>query len=436
MKDIQSSKLSHHIINVLQDKGIQKFTPVQEKAIPVLLKHDGDFVGQAPTGTGKTYAYGAPLLTRIDAQKGQIQAVVLVPTRELCEQVGQELTFLGQDIEGLKVEAIYGGLSVKEQIQKLSQGVQVVVATPGRLLDLIDKRVVYLSKINFLVLDEADEMLLKGFREDIDRILEKTNEHYQTWLFSATMPTGVNRIIKNYLQKNLEEVFLTENDDVKTNENIEHWMIELHAEEKLNILLHFLTRFGNDKGVIFCRTKSGVQKLYKQLSAHKFKCGAVHGDLPQGLRNKVMEQYKEGSINLLLATDVAARGVDVDGLSFVIQYHIAGTAEMYLHRSGRTSRAGKSGVCLTFVFPEERDKFIEIKKELKFKLKTLPRPSVKDQLFNKAILWSRKVAKSKPVSYDKLSAEEKDLFKKELEHLSKDEIMERMLAVYLREQQG
>ncbi len=436
MKSFSSSKLSHHIINILNEKGIQKPTEIQEKAIPILLEHTGDFVGQSATGTGKTFAYGAPLLSRIDPKKGQVQAVILVPTRELCEQVGSELSFLGQDIEGLKIEAIYGGMSLKTQSHNLSNGVQIIVATPGRLTDLIERRVVYLSKIDFLVLDEADEMLLKGFQTDIDKILATTNQHYATWLFSATMPDDVHILVKKYLKNELKKIRLIKQQEEQTNTNIQHRLIEVVPEEKLSILLHFLTRFGDQKGIIFCRTKSGVQKLYKQLSANKFSCGAIHGDLPQGLRNKVMEQYREGHISLLLATDVASRGVDVNDVSFVIQYHLPDTKDTYLHRSGRTSRVGNEGINLTFVFEEEKEKFAQIREQLHFKFLRLPLPSPKDQLVNKAILWGRKIAKSKPVTTDNLDIQSREDFKKELEHLSKDELLEKMLATYLREQQS
>lgn len=405
---------------------------IQEKSIPILLTHTGDFVGRSATGTGKTFAFGIPLLSRIDTQKGKVQAVVLVPTRELCEQVGNELIQLGQHIEGLKIESIYGGVSMKAQIHDLSNGTQVIVATPGRLMDLVRRKVVNLTELNFIVFDEADEMLLKGFRTDIDAILSTTDKSYSSWLFSATMPQEINGIINKYLRKELKRVLIGE--AITTNEDIEHQYIQVLAEEKLNVLLHFLTRFGDQTGIIFCRTKSGVQKLYKQLSASKFSCGAIHGDLPQGLRNKVMDQYREGKINLLIATDVAARGVDVIDVGFVIQYHIADIADTYTHRSGRTSRAGNKGICLTFTFEEEEERRATIAEELTITMKQLELPSETDQLVNKAILWGRKISKEKPVG-DKLDEKSKQEFKAQLSHLSSDELLEKLLATYLRENQ-
>lgn len=431
MKNFSTSDLSLDIIQALEEKGITQTTEIQAKAIPLLLEHQGDFVGRSATGTGKTYAFGAPLLSRIDPSEGKIQAVILVPTRELCEQIGNELIALGKHVDGLKIKAIYGGVPIKNQVHDLSNGVQVLVATPGRLMDLVNRNIVYLSTLKFLVLDEADEMLLRGFQTDIDKILSASNRSYSTWLFSATMPNEINGLIKKYLSKTLKKVVVGK--EIKTNTHIEHWAIELDAIDKLNTLLYYLNRFGDQKGTIFCRTKSGVQKLYKQLSANKFSCGAVHGDLPQGLRNKIMDQYRNGHINILIATDVAARGLDVDDVAFVIQYHLPDTAIAYTHRSGRTSRTGNSGISLTFIFSEEKADLQSIEQELKLKMTYLPLPSYKDQTVNKAILWGRRVAKEKPLG-DLLEEQDKQAFKNELKHLSKEELLEKLLATYLRDQ--
>jgi len=432
MKSFSSSNLHPSIVKSLSDKGLFVPTDIQAKAIPVLLEHNGDFVGRSATGTGKTFAFGAPLLSRINVESGTVQAVILVPTRELCEQVGNELIELASQVEDLKIQSVYGGMSLKAQVNALSNGVQVIVATPGRLMDLVSRKVVDLSTLDFVVFDEADEMLLKGFRTDIDKILDKSSRKFSTWLFSATMPDDISGIIKRYLQKDLVRVNIGE--EIKTNPGIEHQFVKVAAEEKLSVLLHFLSSFGDQKGIIFCRTKSGVQKLYKQLSANKFTSGAIHGDLPQGLRNKVMEQYKEGNIQLLIATDVAARGMDVEDLTFVIQYHLPHTADSYTHRSGRTSRAGKQGVNLTLIFPEEETALGDLEQELGLRMDEMSLPSQKDQLVNKAVLWGRKIAKAKPVG-DKLENQAREEFKKELKHLSKDELLEKLLATYLRDQQ-
>ncbi|PIB35355.1 hypothetical protein BFP72_08080 [Reichenbachiella sp. 5M10] len=433
MDKFSTSQVHPEIIKALLEKGIDAPSEIQAKAIPILLTHSGDFIGRSATGTGKTYAYGAPLLSRIDTKSGKVQAVILVPTRELCEQVGQELMGLAQYMTELKIESIYGGMSLKAQIHDLSNGTQVVVATPGRLMDLVQRKVVHLETLHFVVFDEADEMLLKGFRTDIDKILATAQRNYATWLFSATMPDEISGIIQKYLHKELVRVQVGTID--RSNQGIRHQAIIVPAEDKMNVLLHYLKLYQGQKGIIFCRTKSGVQKLYKQLSAKKISSGAIHGDLPQGLRNKVMEQYRAGYIDLLLATDVAARGVDVEDVAIVIQYHLPDTAEAYTHRSGRTSRAGKTGTSLTFVFPEELDKLKILEGELHIQLKQQPIPSVKDQLVNKAILWGAKIAKEKPVG-DKLDEATKKEFKGQLMHLSKDELLEKLLATYLREQQG
>ncbi|MBU2913056.1 MULTISPECIES: DEAD/DEAH box helicase [Reichenbachiella] len=433
MNNFSSENIPSPIIKALQEKGIEVPSEIQAQTIPVLMAHEGDFIGRSATGTGKTFAYGIPLLSRIDTSIGKVQAVVLVPTRELCEQVGKELTGLAKHIEGLKIESIYGGVSLKAQIHDLSNGSHVIVATPGRLMDLVQRQVVHLETINQVVFDEADEMLLKGFKTDIDKILATANRQYATWLFSATMPDDIQHIVKKYLHKELKKVLVGEAE--RTNTDIKHQAIIVPAEEKMNVLLHFLKKYTGKKVIIFCRTKSGVQKLYKQLSAHKMSSGAIHGDLPQGLRNKVMDQYRAGYIDFLIATDVAARGVDVDDVAVVLQYHLPDTSESYTHRSGRTSRAGKKGVSLTFVFPEEIDKMKEIERTLQLQLHQLPIPSAKDQLVDKAIIWGGKIAKSKPVG-DKLDEATKREFKDQLMHLSKDELLEKLLATYLREQQN
>ncbi|MEP2026788.1 MAG: DEAD/DEAH box helicase [Reichenbachiella sp.] len=433
MEKFSSSNLHLNIKKALAEKGIEIPSEIQAKTIPVLMTHEGDFIGRSATGTGKTYAYGAPLLSKIDPAMGKVQAVVLVPTRELCEQVGKELSFLSKYIPNLKTESIYGGVSLKTQIHDLSNGTHIVVATPGRLMDLVNRKVVHLETLKYVVFDEADEMLFKGFQTDIDKILATANRTYSTWLFSATMPDEVNSLIKKYLHKDLIKVLVGKAET--PNAGIQHQLIELAAEQKLDALLQYLQRYSAEKCIIFCRTKSGVQKLYKQLSANKFSCGAIHGDLPQGLRNKVMEQFKAGSIKTLIATDVASRGVDIESVGIVFQYHVPDTKESYTHRSGRTSRAGKTGISLTFIFPEEREKWDEIQKGLSLKFKTMPVPSHKDQLVGKAMVWAQKIAKSKPVG-DKLDAATKQEFKNQLNHLSKEELLEKLLATYLREQQG
>jgi len=430
MKNFSSSTLHRGVIEVLAENGITVPTEIQAETIPILLTHNGDFVGRSATGTGKTYAYGAPLLSRIDTTKGTIQGIVLVPTRELCEQVGSELTKLGAKIPDLKVAVIYGGMPVKAQTQALSQGVQIVVATPGRLVDLIGRKVVYLSSVDFVVFDEADEMLLKGFQTDIDKILATSKRNYASWLFSATLPDDVNVLIKKYLHKELRRVRLGKK--IKTNVDIVHRYVEMEPEDKLDALLYYLRQAGEQKGIIFCRTKSGVQKLYKQLSAHKFSSGAIHGDLPQGLRNKIMAQYREGKIQFLIATDVAARGLDVQDIYFVMQYHVADTKESYTHRSGRTSRKGNIGQCLTFIFPEEKDKLFDFAKYLNFSLEALPVPGFKEQLINKAMLYARRIAKEKPLG-DTWDDSVRENFKKEVSHLSKDELLEKLLASFMKD---
>ena len=434
MKTFTKTKVHEGIRKVLAEKGIKKTTEVQEKAIPLLLTHEGDFVCRSATGTGKTYAFGIPLLQRIKADKKHIQALIIVPTRELCEQMGKEMHSLSAYMEDVHVAAIYGGISLKSQTKDLTPDTQVLIATPGRLLDLIERKIVDLSALQYCILDEADKMLLTGFKADIDKILVNVKSEYVTWLFSATMSAEVHEIIETRLIKNRKQVEI--GDANQTSEGISHEYLELIPEQKLNVLLHYLEKYSENKAIVFCRTKSGVQKLYKQLSANKFKSGAIHGDLPQGLRNKVMDQFKAGSIDILLATDVASRGVDVDDISHVIQYHLPETRDSYLHRSGRTSRAGKTGTAITFVFKEEKKKLLEIQSELNFELTQIPLPSAQDQLINRAILWARKVAKEKPVPPELVPQRHRDEFRAEIQHLSTEELSEKLMAVYLRDSQG
>ena len=429
IQDFDSLGIQQRTVQFLHSKGIHKPTEIQAKAIPLLRTHVGDFAARSATGTGKTFTYGIPLVERVEVSKGKIQAVVLVPTRELCEQVGQELTQLASTVEGLKVQAIYGGVPIKTQIHDLSNGVQILVATPGRLMDLVERKIVRLQDLDTVVFDEADEMLLKGFQKDIDRILDTTDRSYNSWLFSATMPDAIHILIKNHLQRNLKKIRIGE--DISTNQEIVHRAVVLRAEEKQSVLLYYLTRFGNQQGIVFCRTKSGVQKLHRQLSKNKFKCGAVHGDLPQGLRSKVMQQFRDGHINLLLATDVAARGIDITAVRFVIQYHHADSAVSYTHRRGRTSRIGDSGISLTFLFETEEEKMQEIAAQLKLDMEYVDVPGFEEQLMNKALLEARKIAREKPLG-DLIDDESRAAYKRELAHLSKDELLEKMLAAYLR----
>jgi len=434
MKTFTKTKIYEGIRKALEEKGIKKTTEVQEKTIPLLLTHEGDFVCRAATGTGKTYAFGIPLLQRIESDKKQIQALIIVPTRELCEQMGKEMKFLSEHLPEIHVAAIYGGISLKSQTKDLTAETQVLIATPGRLMDVIERKLVDLSAVQYCIIDEADKMLLTGFRADIDKVLSNIAGQYVTWLFSATMPSSVREIIETRLTNNLQRVEIGDAD--QTSAGITHEFLELVPEEKLNVLLHYLEKFSGKRTIVFCRTKSGVQKLYKQLSANKFKSGAIHGDLPQGLRNKVMTQFKDGNIDILLATDVASRGVDVEDISHVIQYHLADTKDSYLHRTGRTSRAGKTGTAIIFVFEEEKEKLLEIQEQLNFELTQIPLPSPQDQLINRAVLWARKVAKEKPIPPEFLPQKNRDEFRSEIEHLSKEELAEKLMAVYLRENQG
>lgn len=431
MKNFRDLQIPEAILDNLLKKGIQTASEIQKKAIPLLLEHSGDFVGQSATGTGKTYSFGIPLLSRINLDSSKTQAIVLVPTRELAEQVGRELSELGLGLQNLKILSIYGGISLKAQSKALAHGAQIIVATAGRMVDLIERKAIALSALKYVIFDEADQMLLSGFGNDIDYILGRSSRNYSSWLFSATMPDSIHKVIKKYLKNNLIQIKLNKAQD--NNLNIKHEVIIVPAIDKLNTLLHFLTTLSPKRGIIFCRTKSAVQKLYKNLSAHKISTAALHGDLPQGLRNKMMDQYRNGHIDILIATDVASRGLDIVDTAFVIQYQLADTTEAYVHRTGRTSRTGNQGLSISFIFPEEEEKLLKITSQLEIKLDFLKLPNYQDLMLNKAILWARKIAKEKPL-HGLVDENSKALFKKQLQQLSKDELLEKLLADYLRRQ--
>ena len=420
----QFTGIPQAIIKSLQEKGIGTPTEIQAAVIPLLQEHDGDFAGRAATGTGKTIAFAIPLITKIKAA-GKIQAVVLVPTRELCRQVAAEITDLSANLEHVNVQAIYGGISVKEQTRKLSSGVNVLVATPGRLLDLITRKVIYLTDVDTIVLDEADEMLSKGFMQDLQKILNSPKKTYATWLFSATMPDEIKGFINQFLRSNIKKVLL--GSSLNANEGITHQSLQLSPIQKLDVLLLHINNAGDQKIIIFCRTKSGVQKLYKQLAAKKIKSGALHGDLPQGIRDRVIEQFKNNQISILVATDVASRGMDIERVELVIQYHMPDTPEAYIHRSGRTSRAGHSGTSITFLFEEELEKWELILEELSMDITPISPPDYDKQSTSGAILWAKRIAKTKPYQNDENTLK---AFKQGLNHLSKDELISKLLGYY------
>ncbi|MGO4911601.1 DEAD/DEAH box helicase [Leeuwenhoekiella sp. W20_SRS_FM14] len=342
--------LSAGLIKGLTELGIINPTPIQQEVIPILLQEKTHLVGQAQTGTGKTAAYGLPILERINAKKKNIQALILCPTRELCQQVAKQLFRYTKYTDKIFTEAIYGGEKIDIQIKNLLRPTHIVVATPGRLIDLLNRKIIDLSYVNTVVLDEADEMLSMGFKQQLDEILNAVKNVDNKWLFSATMPHGIKQIVNEHMSPEAHRIQISK--DV-VNKNIDHKFLQCEETDKLPILLDFLKTRGDERGIIFCKTKAAATKLAKQLIAKNIAAEALQGDMLQKERDKVMRAFKNESLRLLVATDIAARGLDVQDLTFVIHYQMPDQEEYYTHRSGRTARAGKEGLSLALVTTKE-----------------------------------------------------------------------------------
>ncbi|MFN8153565.1 MAG: DEAD/DEAH box helicase [Bacteroidia bacterium] len=371
MNTFQDLGLDVRLVKGVEALGFVTPTPIQLQAIPELLTGNRDLVGLAQTGTGKTAAFGLPLLQLIDLKDREPQALVLAPTRELCMQIYNDLQNFAVELKGFDAVPVYGGASIQDQIRKIKRGVQVVVATPGRLIDLINRKALDLRKIKILVLDEADEMLNMGFKEDIDFILENTPDDRNTWLFSATMPREVKEISKNYMS-NPFEIKTASNE--KGNENIEHCYAVVRAKDRYAALKRFVDANVEIFGIIFCRTKIETQEVAEHLMRDGYNADALHGDLSQAQRDKVMGRYRERTLQLLVATDVAARGIDVQDVTHVIHYNLPDELENYMHRSGRTARAGKTGMSIAIIHSKEITRIRQIEKSTgrNFKLLKVP----------------------------------------------------------------
>ncbi len=351
--------ISDDVVNAIKDLGFENPTPIQEQSIPVLLEGSNDFVGLAKTGTGKTAAFGLPLLELIDFSIRKPQALVLCPTRELCLQITGDIRNFSKNIPGANVVAVYGGANIVQQLREIRQGVQIVVATPGRMLDIIRRKAIDFSDVSYVVLDEADEMLNMGFQEDINDILSTTPDDKKTWLFSATMPPEVRRIARNYMEDPVELTMGTKNTG---NVNIEHEYYIVRARDKYAALKRIVDFNPEIFGVVFCKTKIDTQEVAEHLIKDGYNADALHGDLSQQQRDKVMQRFRDRSMQLLIATDVAARGIDVNNVTHVINYALPDEVESYTHRSGRTGRAGKTGVSICIINSKELGKIRQIEK--------------------------------------------------------------------------
>ena len=355
--------------------GFKNPTPIQEQAIPVLLSGTKDLVGLAQTGTGKTAAFGLPLLDLIDEAQKYPQALVVCPTRELCMQIVSEIELFKKFMPAVQVLAVYGGTSIGLQIRDLRRGVQIVVATPGRLIDLIERKAINLEQIKFVVLDEADEMLNMGFQDDIEFILQNTPKRDATWLFSATMPPEIRRVSKKYMQAPME---ITVGKMNTANKAIDHQYYVTSAHQRYETLKRLIDFNPGIYGIIFTRTKADAQGIAEKLTREGYDIDALHGDLTQQQRDKVMGEFRDKTLQLLIATDVAARGIDVKEITHVINYELPDDVEVYTHRSGRTGRAGSTGIALSIVHSREIGKLRQIERIVQVPFHKMEIPTGKD----------------------------------------------------------
>jgi ATP-dependent RNA helicase DeaD len=371
MSTFQDLGLNEDLLRAITDLGFEKPSEVQEKAIPLLLEEDKDLVALAQTGTGKTAAFGFPMLQKIDIDSRTTQGLILSPTRELCLQITNELKLYGKYCKGLNVVAIYGGASISDQARAVKRGAQIIVATPGRMKDMISRNMVDISKIQYSVLDEADEMLNMGFKEDITDILSHTPDDKSTWLFSATMPREVATIAKKFMYDPIEITVGNKNEST-SNVSHEHYLV--NARDRYQALKRLSDANPEIFSVVFCRTKRDTQKVAENLIEDGYSAGALHGDLSQNQRDLVMKSFRNRQIQTLVATDVAARGIDVDDITHVIHYQLPDEPEIYTHRSGRTGRAGKTGISMVIVSKSEVRKIKGIERIIKkqFEKKEIP----------------------------------------------------------------
>lgn len=412
------------LLKAITELGYENPMPVQEKVIPHLLNEDNDVVALAQTGTGKTAAFGLPVLQRIDVSRKVPQALIISPTRELCLQIGGDLADYSKYINGLKVLPVYGGSSIESQIRSLRNGVQIIVATPGRLLDLIKRGTVDLQNVHTVILDEADEMLNMGFVDDINDILTHVPEQRKMLMFSATMPPEIAKIAARFMHNPEEYVIGTRNEGA---ENVRHIYYLVHARDKYLALKRIADYNPSIYGIIFCRTRRETQEIADKLIVDGYNADSLHGDLSQAQRDAVMKKFRERNLQLLVATDVAARGLDVSDLTHVINYGLPDDVATYTHRSGRTGRAGKTGVSVSIVHSREKSKIRSIEKRIgkQFELKEVPTPEriIERQLYNLA----DRIEKVK-VDEDVISKYIPGIQKK-LEWLSGEDLIKRVLSL-------
>ena len=416
--------LDARLVQATDALGYVNPTPIQEQAIPVLLSGTKDLVGLAQTGTGKTAAFGLPLLQLVDEKQKFPQALVVCPTRELCMQIVTEVELFKKFIPGMSVVAVYGGTSIGLQIRDLRRGVQIVVATPGRLIDLIERKAINLEQIKYVVLDEADEMLNMGFKEDIEFILQNTPKRESTWLFSATMPPEIKKVSKRYMKDPFE---ITVGKVNTGNKNIDHQYYVTQAQHRYETLKRLIDFNPGMYGIIFTRTKLDAQDIAEKLTREGYDIDALHGDLTQQQRDKVMNAFRDKSLQLLIATDVAARGIDVKEITHVINYELPDDIEVYTHRSGRTGRAGHTGICMSIVHARELYRLKQIQQLVNAPFNRLEIPGGKDVCRKQFYSFMDKLLQT-DISHDDYETF-LPMLEEKFADVSKEEILQRMAAL-------
>ncbi len=424
MKSFQELGVAPQIVSAIQEMGFEQPMPVQEAVIPQLLSNTRDIIALAQTGTGKTAAFGIPVIQKTDINNHAPQTLILCPTRELCLQIASDLTDYSNYMEDLKILPVYGGSSIESQIRTLRKGVHIIVATPGRLIDLINRKTVSLADVNTVVLDEADEMLNMGFTESIDEILSKVPPTRSMLLFSATMPKEISKITKKYMQSPTEITIGRKNEGTQ---NVKHLYYVVHAKDKYLALKRIADYYPNVYGIIFCRTRKETQEIADKLIQDGYNADSLHGDLSQAQRDYVMGKFRNRNLQLLVATDVAARGLDVDDVTHVINYGLPDDIESYTHRSGRTGRAGKTGTSISIIHTKEKGKVTQLEKTLnrEFEKRQLPKGDeiCEKQLFN----FVDKVEKVK-VNEEEIERLLPSIFRK-LDWLEKEDIIKRVVSL-------
>ncbi|MCF6367076.1 MAG: DEAD/DEAH box helicase [Bacteroidales bacterium] len=424
MQNFEETGINSQIIKAIAELGFEKPTPIQELTIPHLLESNKDLVALAQTGTGKTAAFSLPILNQIDSETGKTQALILSPTRELCIQISNDIKAYSKYLKNIRIATIYGGASADKQIAELKKGCQIVVGTPGRVLDMVKRKKLKVNNISYLILDEADEMLDMGFKDELDAILETTPDDKQTLLFSATMPKEIAKIARKYMN-DVEEIAV--GDKNKGAENVNHQYYLTKAKDRFKALKRIIDSHPQIYSIVFCRTRRDTKEVADKLIESGYNAEALHGDLSQAQRDYVMNRFRTKHMQILVATDVAARGLDVESLTHVINYNIPEEPKIYIHRSGRTGRAGKTGISISLIHSRELFRLRNIEKTIGKKIVRKMIPGGKEicerQLFDQ-------IDKIEKIEVDKAQIDPfMDVIYKKLEWLSREELIDRFVSV-------